>query len=267
MCFASVYVDQAKTTQENLVVNIKKLITSAVTLLALAIPFAASADPIIVVMSGGTGMNPMGGYAMTDFAPVAGFPEGGGCTVQRYDSSTHTYYDSNTGATSAPSPIAGVVQFVDYSQNPLCMDVQNPDWWQYDHGNVYTTGVNWVELIMPDDTRAFSFYVGGNFTGSGWVEGIDAAGNTVFQDFGYGSDPYIGFGNGTTPGFGVYAENSCMEITRIIIEPFQWGTGNFAINQDSCNQVPEPAPLALLAIGLLGLGLTRKLGKKGVHSE
>ncbi|MGB5325024.1 MAG: hypothetical protein WBN40_06325, partial [Pseudomonadales bacterium] len=65
-----------------------------------------------------------------------------------------------------------------------------------------------------------------------------------------------------TPGFGVYADNSggdCGSISSIIIDPQQWGVGNFSINVSECHaSVAEPGVMSLLAVGLLGLGLARK---------
>ena len=67
-----------------------------------------------------------------------------------------------------------------------------------------------------------------------------------------------------TPGFGVHTSDACSSITKIIVEPYDWGIGEFAINQgqdSSCVTVPEPAPIGLFGIGLLAMALTRKLVK------
>ncbi len=212
------------------------------------IPFAAVANPMVIVIDEGenggygTGDNMLGGYTMQLFdEPLAPLD---GCAATG---------STEFGVTSTPSPIAGQVDFTDYDGNPLCMSVQAPNWWQWDHhGNVFTTKENWVELLLPVDTRAFWFYVGAT-SGRGWVEGQDQFGNTSRLNFGGRSD--IDFGWDQTPGFGVYTTNSCSSISRVVIEPWEWGTGYFAINQDPCTQVPEPGSLWLFGLGLLGLGV------------
>ena len=208
----------------------------------LALPTAALATPIVIVELDDGGLSPdiLGGYTMTQFDQTA-IPESGCVT------------------SVASDDVDGQVDFQMQNGDPLCMSVKDSDqldWWTGDHGNVFTTGVPWVELIMPTNTRAFSLFVGANMTGRGWIEGIDGNNNTTRTDF--GGNTGIAFGDGQTPGFGVYTPGSCSTITRIIIEPFEWGTGNFAINQDPCTTVPEPSSIWLFAIGLLGLGLSRR---------
>ena len=220
------------------------MLRKILTIAALALPLAAHADPIITVLDGGNGVGSLGGYELTPYDAPA---DGAGCV------------------SSAPSPIEGETglstnaYFQSLYDGNYCMTVDDPDWWQYDHGNVYTTWVPWVELILPAGTNAFSFYVGASFVGTGWIRAYDSNGDYTHLDF---SDAGVTLGPGSTPGFGVHTADACTSITRIIIEPSYWGTGYFAGNQDPCVAVPEPAPIALLGIGLLGLALSRHLVRR-----
>lgn len=206
--------------------------------LAVLLHGMAVAGPIVIEpIPGASDGGLLGGYEMTPFAP----PERTG---------------PGESITSVLSPIdgGGTLEFTNQYGDPLGMRAYDPAWWQYDHGNVYTTKVNWVEILLPAGTRAFSFWVGASFTGMAWIQAFDGS---VYST----ERVYFGVGRGNTSGYGAYVTDSCSSISRIIVEPSDWGMGNFSINQDQgrCADVPEPAPLVLLGLGLLGLALSRKL--------
>ncbi len=232
--------------------GIRQIFKRFLVVVALAAPFAANADSIVIeVLDGGDAPDSIGGFDLTPFDEPA-IPAGG-CGA------------FGDGVTSTASPIEGNVSFETQAGAPLCMSVQDPDWWEWDHGNVFTTDVTWVELLMPMNTRAFTLWVGANMTGRGWIEGLADDGSTTRTYF--GGRTGIDFGAGSTPGFGVYTTGSCSMITRIVIEPFEWGTGNFGINQDGCTQVPEPGSLWLFGIGLLGLAVAHRLRRRTVKVD
>ena len=174
-----------------------------------------------------------------------------------------------TLVSSVVSPIGGIVNFLEQDGTNTVTDslqmivgdpsttVGDPDWWQYDdHSSVYMTHVNWIELHfdMPavNPVRAFSFFVGADFNGAGWIQGFDEFGNESLESF--------SVSGGNSPGFSVIGDPaSCTTISRIIVEPNHiWGVGNFAINQDPCTTVPEPGSLPLFALGLIGFAYARR---------
>jgi len=206
--------------------------------MSCAIANPATAGIIAVKYSDGDPGTALGGYDMTPFD-----------------------HDDRVGewVNSVASPLYGnVLIMAQGAETPLDMLVgdptaNNPDWWEYDdHGSVYMTSVHWIELLMPANTRAFSFYVGASFNGYGWIEGYDDQGYSTWEPFNVSA--------GNSPGFGVYSgAGSCSSITKIIVEPYQlWGVGNFGINQDTCTTVPEPGSLSLLGLGLLLFGIARR---------
>ncbi len=193
---------------------------------AAAVLFAGSAWAGSIVI--GTG-----DYNMTDFDPVNA-PDG-------------------TLVQSVASPIEGLVEFTDKDGNPHDMVVQQgDDWWAWDDGS-YTTDLYWVELVMPANTRAFSFSLAAEKNSRAWIEVFDSEGNSHHTGwFGLGPDNSRDFAYSVETG-------SCSSLTRIVIDPVTWGTGDFAINQDTCTtEVPEPSSAWLIGVGLLALIVARK---------
>ena len=159
----------------------------------------------------------------------------------------------NAAVTTVASPLGGNIEFWTQNQGaPLAMTLdKDSGWFPVNLGEVYKTTVSWVELILPSNTRAFSFNVGASGSGNGWVQAFDNTGASAYRAFSLGAN--------NAPGFGFEATGACGSISKVIIEPWEWGVGNFAINQGSCvTQVPEPSTFALLATGFLGLVILRR---------
>ena len=150
--------------------------------------------------------------------------------------------------------LSGQIEFHSQGPGPLLeLKVATPSWWQHGTDPVYTTNVYWVEIILPANTQAFSFYVGTKWANAGgWWQAFDGDGNHTEK---------LGFSvsNDNTPGFGVWNTDSYGTISRIIVEPYNWGVGDFSISQGNYTSVPEPGTMSLLGIGLLGMGLIRRV--------
>ena len=210
---------------------------------ALLIAGAATADPIVITpIAGSDDGGDVGGYSMTDVT----------------DTSLTRQADNATDCID--SPISGEICFTGQNGSASDLEVQSsPSWWQFNPEDVFVTNLNWIEILLPANTRAVSLWVGASFQGQAWVQASDGSYTTLREHFSVGSGTTSGYGFHTSPG-------NCTAITKIIIEPQDWGFGNLSINQGSCTQVPEPGPLVLLLAGLLGMGLTRKNGGPAVES-
>ncbi len=188
----------------------------------------------------------IGGYTMTDFGLIGG----------------------TTPTDSIAASGGGTVDFTDASGN-LTMSHSTADatsWWvngeSFDY-DIYTTSVHVVTLLLPEDTFAFSFNVGADLSTSSrnnaWLTATEINGS------GIASEQWFNVSRTNTPGFGIYADNSssdCSNISSVTIDPLLWGFGNFSISRGSCSTVPEPSILALLAIGVIAIGFSKK--KKAV---
>jgi len=210
---------------------------------ALFISSTASAGLILEQYSSNSQTpSTIGNYAMTDFDVVN---------------------DTLTGDTSTVnSPLNGFLTFTD--QNSAVLDMtrgqaNSTDWWVNGEGSdydIFTTNVNWVTILLPANTRAFSFNVGANLSANGWIKATETNGSGIDTRY------YFGLGPNNTPGFGIYADNDagqCSALTSVTIDPLEWGVGNFSINNDPCTvSVPEPSSGILLGLGLAGLLLSRR---------
>ncbi len=218
----------------------KRISCSGLALLLLA--SQALADPIeFVELPDGEHPAMLGPYVMTPFAEPTGT---GSCT---------------------PSPLGGQVCFEDIDGNAVELPAESPNWWEYDgsptpdHGNIFVVrGLNLIDLILPADTRSFSLFVGASGRGSAWVKAYDDQGNSTEQ---------INFGvnRNNTQGYGFYT-TGCSSLTRITVEPWEWGFGYMATNQGDCQSVPEPSPIVLVGLGLLGIALLRRRRSVKLHA-
>lgn len=214
-------------------------------LTSLGLSSQTSASLILNTYASGTATpSTIGGYTMTDFAVDNGM---GGSTI------------------NIMSPISGSLNFLDQNNNALALTRRLADdvnWWvngEASDYDIYTTSNYLVTILLPENTRAFSFSVGANLGSSGnnaWLTAAESDG------VGIDSEYWFNVNRNNTPGFGIYANNSngsCSAITSVTIDPEYWGMGNFSINQDRCaTSVPEPSSIALLALSLLGFSLFRR---------
>ncbi len=214
---------------------------TSLSLAALFLSSTASAGLIIEEYDSGTAIpSTLGGYEMTNFGVVNNTLSG--------DTST------------AESPLGGQLTFTDKAGATLELTrglADSTDWWingESSDYDIFTTGVNWVTILLPEETSAFSFSVGANMWAGGWLKATETNGDGIDTRYNFNVNP------NNTPGFGIYADRTsgeCSYLTSITIDPLEWGMGNFSINNDPCSvSVSEPAPGLLLGAGLVGLLLS-----------
>lgn len=163
-------------------------------------------------------------------------------------------------------------------------------WWGGSTSTFYASpfNVNWVELIMPTGTTAFSLTLDASTSASAWLLAVDSndqmidhAGNTGYDMADYPDGLDVPFSinlrrNGPAQTYGFYADNSaweadpsqaCSTIEKVIVDPQMWAMGDFAISVDenACVRgtgndtgVPEPGAVALMLVGLAGVFGTRR---------
>ena len=229
------------------VISVKVILAG---LLLLGFMSGIQAATLQTYASGNATPTTIASFAMTDFVPTG----------------------ATTGTTtSVASPISGLLSFKQQNGDPASMLLSTANaateaatdvgatntWWQNGESSDYdvylTTTLSWVTILMPANTRAFSFNVGANKNATGWFSATESTGSGIVKtDFGVSPS--------NTPGYGIYADKgSCSVITSVTIDPtFIWGFGNFSINQDTCTSVPESNSIYLLALGLFGLLLTAR---------
>ncbi len=215
----------------------------------LGLSFQASATLILDTYASGTATpTTIAAYTMTDFAIT-----------------NDAVGIAGTRTTSLASPLSGTVNFVDKDNNPLALGrhlANDTGWWingETENYDIFTTNQHLVTILLPENTRSFSFSVGANLSSSAnnaWLTATESSGSGIDNKY------WFNVNRNNSPGFSIHSSNPnglCTAITSVTIEPDYWGVGNFSINQDSCSSsVPEPSPFLLISLGLLALRSTRK---------
>jgi len=212
--------------------------------------FLSTANASLILEQYGSGIatpDIIGGYTMTDFLSVNG-----------------TTTDTTLGTTTSTvdTPLGGQLNFTDRYDATIDLTrglADSTDWWvngENSDYDIFTTNVSWITILLPTNTRAFSFNIGANMNAGGWLNATETDGNGIESKYSFAVGP------NNTPGFGIYADNSagqCSSLTSVTIDPLEWGAGNFSINSDLCASVPEPPIGTLLGLGVAALLLSQRI--------
>lgn len=220
---------------------------SLVAATSLALTSQSQASLVLESYASGTPTpTTIGGYAMQDFS---------------FD---YTIGAPAKNSVASPTSLGGNVSFINTIANTSTdldhssANNASSSWWNngeiFDY-DIYTTDLHRVTFMLPEYTRAFSFNVGADLGSTGnnaWLTASESAGSGIAKT-------WFNVSRSNTPGFAVYADSSqaCSYVTEVTIDPLLWGFGNFSINQESCD-IPEPSILALLGLGVFGIGLARR---------
>jgi hypothetical protein len=188
----------------------------------------------VVITSIGTGVPPgtVGGFAMTPFANNDGIA-------------------SFTSISSLATPLGGTLGF-----SPAVEARRIGDGWStWSHGytgDVYALFQGVLTITLPADTDAFYLYAEPNNFSAYNVTVTDQENDSVTQSV---------QGNAGAFGFGFYGTGGTT-ISLITVSAVSgaagFAVGEFGIARSERQPIPEPTPLALLALAALGLAVTRR---------
>lgn len=198
----------------------------------------------------------IGGQAIADPITIGAFPDGEDIPAELGGWTLDPYEINDSDGTKTDS-------FTTESGNTFQMDdtveVMTPVWVDDpDGGTIFGVPGDMVTLTPENPIGAISFIISSAWENAGawvsatWEDGNGNTGSLRNPESGY-FDANMGDLDGV--GVGIWAEPGAC-ITSVTIEPPEWGFGS--IRTADCVSVPEPGTLALLGLGLVGIGVTRR---------